>query len=69
MRINPAMLATFPLVHALSLKDDLATGLPPVIERVTGTIRKHGYFPKRNEPCPCGSGKKYKRCHGRPGNG
>ena len=23
-------------------------------------------FPKvgRNEPCPCGSGKKYKRCHG-----
>ncbi|MCP5045325.1 MAG: hypothetical protein GY944_30215, partial [bacterium] len=18
-----------------------------------------------NEPCPCGSGKKYKRCHGR----
>jgi preprotein translocase subunit SecA len=20
----------------------------------------------RNEPCPCGSGKKYKRCHGAP---
>jgi hypothetical protein len=20
--------------------------------------------PGRNEPCPCGSGKKYKRCHG-----
>jgi predicted transcriptional regulator len=20
-----------------------------------------------NEPCPCGSGKKYKRCHGKPG--
>ncbi len=20
----------------------------------------------RNDPCPCGSGKKYKRCHGRP---
>jgi len=20
----------------------------------------------RNAPCPCGSGKKYKRCHGRP---
>jgi len=19
----------------------------------------------RNEPCPCGSGKKYKQCHGR----
>ncbi len=23
----------------------------------------------RNEPCPCGSGKKYKACHGRPGGG
>lgn len=22
----------------------------------------------RNDPCPCGSGKKYKQCHGRPGN-
>lgn len=21
----------------------------------------------RNQPCPCGSGKKYKVCHGRPG--
>ena len=21
----------------------------------------------RNAPCPCGSGKKYKKCHGRPG--
>jgi hypothetical protein len=27
------------------------------------------YSPKvgRNDPCPCGSGKKYKKCHGRPG--
>lgn len=23
----------------------------------------------RNDPCPCGSGKKYKLCHGRPGIG
>ena len=23
--------------------------------------------PKRNAPCPCGSGRKYKHCHGRPG--
>ena len=22
----------------------------------------------RNDPCPCGSGKKYKNCHGRPGS-
>ncbi len=25
------------------------------------TVKKVG----RNQPCPCGSGKKYKRCHGR----
>ena len=24
--------------------------------------------PSRNSPCPCGSGKKYKRCHGASGN-
>lgn len=23
-------------------------------------------LPGRNSPCPCGSGKKYKKCHGRP---
>ncbi len=27
-----------------------------------------GSSPSRNAPCPCGSGKKYKRCHGAPGN-
>ncbi|MDQ6875286.1 MAG: preprotein translocase subunit SecA [Actinomycetota bacterium] len=26
-----------------------------------------GSEPSRNAPCPCGSGKKYKRCHGAPG--
>jgi preprotein translocase subunit SecA len=26
-----------------------------------------GGGPARNGPCPCGSGKKYKRCHGAPG--
>ncbi len=32
--------------------------LPPPAE----TIRKHETEPSRNEPCPCGSGKKYKQC-------
>jgi preprotein translocase subunit SecA len=27
-----------------------------------------GSGPARNAPCPCGSGKKYKRCHGDPRN-
>ncbi|MEN3309969.1 MAG: preprotein translocase subunit SecA [Micromonosporaceae bacterium] len=26
-----------------------------------------GTGPSRNAPCPCGSGRKYKRCHGAPG--
>jgi preprotein translocase subunit SecA len=29
--------------------------------------QKVGSGPSRNAPCPCGSGKKYKRCHGAPG--
>ncbi|MFD0556041.1 protein translocase subunit secA [Stackebrandtia endophytica] len=29
--------------------------------------QKVGSAPGRNEPCHCGSGKKYKRCHGSPG--
>lgn len=31
------------------------------------TVRKSGPDIKRNDPCPCGSGKKYKHCHGAPG--
>ncbi|MDZ4674715.1 MAG: SEC-C metal-binding domain-containing protein, partial [Gemmatimonadota bacterium] len=25
--------------------------------------------PHRNDPCPCGSGKKFKRCHGQSAGG
>jgi preprotein translocase subunit SecA len=28
------------------------------------TVRREGKKVGRNEPCPCGSGKKYKKCHG-----
>ncbi|WP_434742989.1 preprotein translocase subunit SecA [Micromonospora sp. SH-82] len=28
-----------------------------------------GNSPSRNAPCPCGSGRKYKRCHGAPNGG
>ena len=35
--------------------------LPPPVETVHGEEKKVG----RNDPCPCGSGKKYKRCCGR----
>ena len=38
---------------------------PPPIEAV-GTIRNTEPRIGRNEPCPCGSGKKYKKCCGKP---
>jgi preprotein translocase subunit SecA len=28
------------------------------------TVVREGRKVGRNEPCPCGSGKKYKQCHG-----
>jgi preprotein translocase subunit SecA len=34
---------------------------PPVGEPVVRSVPKVG----RNDPCPCGSGRKYKQCHGR----
>ena len=34
-------------------------------ERVTAPIRRGQPKVGRNDPCPCGSGKKYKKCCGR----
>jgi SEC-C motif-containing protein len=34
-------------------------------EVLTQTIKREGRKVGRNEPCPCGSGKKYKQCCGR----
>lgn len=36
-------------------------------QRVGGEPAKAEEKIGRNQPCPCGSGKKYKVCHGRPG--
>ena len=38
---------------------DGARPAPPKVQPITSE-KKIG----RNEPCPCGSGKKYKKCHG-----
>jgi preprotein translocase subunit SecA len=35
-------------------------------ETRTATIRRAEPKVGRNDPCPCGSGKKYKQCHGKP---
>ena len=41
-------------------------GKPPASGRQvkTETIRRAQPKVGRNDPCPCGSGKKYKKCHG-----
>ncbi|MFN2593647.1 MAG: SEC-C metal-binding domain-containing protein, partial [Actinomycetota bacterium] len=41
-------------------------GHPPAEEGVEVVQARSDKIP-RNGPCPCGSGKKYKQCHGRPG--
>ncbi len=41
---------------------------PEVGVEVTTPIHRSGPKVGRNDPCPCGSGKKYKKCCGRPGH-
>jgi preprotein translocase subunit SecA len=51
---------------APSIDGDPADGSPQVNEPArAGADSEYGDVP-RNAPCPCGSGKKYKRCHGDP---
>ena len=45
------IVSTEPAAHAPSKQP--STGLPAGMKEVG-----------RNDPCPCGSGKKYKKCHG-----
>ncbi len=35
------------------------------VQPAGGTVRRQAEKVGRNDPCPCGSGKKYKKCHGR----
>ena len=42
--------------QALATGDDEQSGVPPL---------HAGLKVGRNDPCPCGSGKKYKQCHGK----
>ncbi len=42
-----------------------AEGSAPVAQPLVQPIRRKVPKVGRNEPCPCGSGKKYKQCHGR----
>jgi uncharacterized protein YecA (UPF0149 family) len=58
------------VLHALGPDDLQTTGASLVEMRRTlfrGTPQpiRQPDRPGRNDPCPCGSGKKYKKCHGR----
>jgi hypothetical protein len=47
------------------------TGRSDLIQRLRYSEFKHdktAVEPGRNDPCPCDSGKKYKKCHGNPAN-
>lgn len=53
-------------------KDEIINYIEKIASRMPkwkqgGIIEKEIYFEKigRNDPCPCGSGKKYKNCHGK----
>ncbi|MCZ6695688.1 MAG: SEC-C metal-binding domain-containing protein, partial [Acidobacteria bacterium] len=41
---------------------DLVYSAPP--KEAARPVQRHAARVGRNEPCPCGSGKKYKKCHG-----
>jgi preprotein translocase subunit SecA len=42
----------------------LSHGVDPIAARPT-TAKRESEKVGRNDPCPCGSGRKYKRCHGK----
>jgi preprotein translocase subunit SecA len=44
-----------------------APALPEVPATRAPVVRSDLEKVGRNQPCPCGSGRKYKLCHGRPG--
>ncbi|WDZ86994.1 preprotein translocase subunit SecA [Micromonospora cathayae] len=43
--------------------------MPSAARRAATGQAEAGNGPSRNAPCPCGSGRKYKRCHGSPNGG
>ncbi|WJF90665.1 preprotein translocase subunit SecA [Paraburkholderia bonniea] len=64
--------ADFPGASALPLASDAAAAMVSSALGQTspaGDSSSAGSVPKvgRNDPCPCGSGKKYKQCHGKVG--
>ena len=51
---------------ALAARNIHAYRLPRRVPRERLRQLNEAPAPGRNDPCPCGSGKKFKRCHGAP---
>jgi preprotein translocase subunit SecA len=75
-RVAPVS-AFHPMAHALAdggeggeggegdlAGDPVAAAVAEDIEKANRPFKRPGRKVGRNEPCPCGSGKKYKQCHG-----
>jgi preprotein translocase subunit SecA len=60
-RHQAASLPRTQLTSAVTEAEEAAAAAQPQ-SRPGGAVKKVG----RNQPCPCGSGKKYKNCHGAP---
>ncbi len=59
-------MATTPIARGLSAAGEgTFTEATPSPDGSAQPVRNSGEKVGRNEPCPCGSGKKYKKCHGR----
>jgi preprotein translocase subunit SecA len=62
----PRPMAQYSLSHAAapSATSPDGEGQQQKQSAVAGTVRRQGDKVGRNDSCPCGSGKKYKKCHG-----
>ena len=69
-RIEPASEAEIEerrRARAQATGDRFQFSAPPKTTRTKpATVTRKGEKVGRNDPCPCGSGKKYKKCHGAP---
>ena len=54
-------------INAMGVKVDYESGFGSFTTTENGKVKKIKVG--RNDPCPCGSGKKYKKCHGRAETG
>ena len=60
---KPAELENVRYQHA-DFEEALAAEAEPAAELPQAPVMRDGIKVGRNDPCPCGSGKKYKQCHG-----